>query len=519
MIPFSPGIFIVFAIIGLIVLAAPIFMLYLLIFALRVYGIARKEQVPFVRLLFKSRFFIIVLILTTIIAGIASFALYEFYSFERQFNEEMHYKESRRNFILPEDHLYGEIIFPKGTLVKRYDGSDNGEPERPLSLGGLDAARFPYPVEIAGVMTSALETFPGRLELSEDQYIGPVFYYSPHAGDYGALVQDRTIESVRCLKGDVALFDIPSRDDDAPDYNEEGVFRNYQDGKEAYFKPSEWKFQYCEKGRSLIVPPAYGSAEALQKEEEERLARLESDQKHQTIVKDGVLMDAEPIEFTISIYLEAFRQYHFTAQKSGLEADYSESFKLFQQAAEDGETEAYFYIGEMYYKGEGVTQDYEKAMIWFTKAVEAGDNNAISRLGRIYLQGKGIPQDYEKASELFLQAVDLGNSDGAFYLGMMHAEGLYYPQDYQEALQWFKEAANAGNVTAVMNIGHLYYKGLLGKKDSEAAEPWYEKACYLGAEKACEALAKIKAEAQIEAGIEVSAGAEAQTEEAQMVNP
>lgn len=107
MIPFSPGVFVIFAIIGLIVIASPILILYLLIFALRVYGIARKEQVPFVRLLFKSRFFVIVLILTTIISGIASFALYEFYSFERQFNEDMHYKESRRNFILPEDHLYG----------------------------------------------------------------------------------------------------------------------------------------------------------------------------------------------------------------------------------------------------------------------------------------------------------------------------------------------------------------------------------------------------------------------------
>lgn len=376
--------------------------------------------------------------------------------------------------------------------MKRYDGSDNGGPERPLSLGGLDAARFPYPVEIAGVMTAALETFPSRLELSEDQDIGPVFYYSPHAGDYGALVQDKTIETVRCLKGDIALFDIPSRDDDAPDYNEEGQYWKYQDGKEAHFKPSEWKFQYCEKGRSLIVPPAYGSAEALEKEEEEKQARLASDQKHQTIVKDGVLMDAEPIEFTVSIYLDALRQYHFVAQKSGLEADYLEAFNLFQQAAENEETKAYFYLGEMYYKGEGITQNYEEAMTWFTKALEAGDSNAIFRIGRLYLQGKGVPQDYEKASELFLQAVDLGSSDGAFYLGMMHGEGLYYPQNYEEAVNWFKKAANAGDVTAMLNIGHIYNEGLLGEKDHKSAEPWYEKVCYLGSEKGCEALKEIR---------------------------
>lgn len=497
MIPFSPGVFVIFAIIGLIVLAAPILMLYLLIFALRVYGIARKEQVPFIRLLFKSRFFVIVLILTTIISGIASFAFYEYYSFKHQFNEEMHYKESRRNFVLPEDHLYGEIVFPKGTLIKRYDGSDNGEPDLPLSLGGLDAARFPHPVEIAGVMTSALETFPGRLALSEDQDIAPVYYYSSHAGDYGDWVRDNTLSSVHCLKGDIALFEVPSRDSDLPDYSEEGVYWNYEDGANAHFKPSEWQFIRCEKNRTIEVPPAYGSEEAMQIAQAEEAKRAEAEKKPQSIIKDGVIMDAEPIEFTISYFLEALGQYHFTAQKSELEADYLEAVKLFQQAADNGETEAYFYIGNMYYKGEVVSQDYEEAINWFTKAVEAGDSRAISQLGTIYLQGKGIPQDYEKASKLFLKGVELGSSEGAFYLGMMHAEGLYYPQDYHEALQWFEKAANAGNVTAVMNIGHLYHKGLLGKRDSKSAEPWYEKACYLGAEKACEALAKIQAEIQV----------------------
>lgn len=496
MIPFSPGVFVVFAIIGLIVLATPVLIIYSLLFALRVYGIARKEQVPFVRLLFKSRFFIFVLIFTTIISGISAFALYEYYSFGREFNESMHYKNSRRNFILPEDHLYGEIVFPKGTLIKRYDGSDNGEPDLPLSLGGLDAARFPYPIEIAGVKAVALETYPGRLELAEDQDIGGVHYYSSHAGDYGGWVRDNTLSSVHCLKGDIALFEVPSRDSDLPDYSAEGVYWNYEDGANAHFKPSGWQFIQCEKNRTIEVPPAYGSAEAMQIAQAEEAKRVEAENKPQSIIKDGVIMDAEPIEFTISHFLEALGQYHFTAQKSELEADYLEAFKLFQQAADNGEMEAYFYIGNMYYKGEGVSQDYEEAINWFTKAVEAGDSNAVSKLGTIYLHGNGVPQDYEKASELFLKAVDLGNSDGAFYLGMMHAEGLYYSQDYHEALQWFEKAANAGDVTAVMNIGHLYYKGLLGKKDSKSAEPWYEKACHLGAEKACEALDKIQVEIQ-----------------------
>jgi hypothetical protein len=67
-----------------------------------------------------------------------------------------HYRESRQRFVLPEDFRYGEQLFPKGTLINRYDAFDNGERQRPLGLRGLSAARFTQPVQIAGAWVSAI---------------------------------------------------------------------------------------------------------------------------------------------------------------------------------------------------------------------------------------------------------------------------------------------------------------------------------------------------------------------------
>lgn len=485
MIPFSPGIFLVMAILGLIVLATPVLIIYSSIFALRVYFIARKEQVPFVRLLFKSKFFIITLVLTTILTVFSGFILVNEYLFTREFNKEQANRESRRNFVLPEDHLYGEIVFPKGSLIKRYDGSDNGEADKPLSLGGLEAVRFPYPVEIAGIKTIALDAYPGRLELSEDQAIGPFYYLGYKDSRYGELIKDRTQATIECRKGDIALFDIPSRDSDLEDYNEEGVYWKYQDGAQAHFKPSEWLLIGCETDREIIVPPAYGSEEALALEKEAEEQRKASETK--TVVRDGVLMDAEPTVLDFGYYLDAVSLYHSTAQKSENPEDYLQAYELFQKGADNNETKAYFYLGVMNELGEGVPQNMPKAVEWFNKAINAGDLRSISRLGDIYLNGgAGVSKDYEKARELFLQADESGSSNATLKLGMMSAEGLGTPQNYHEALKWLKKAGTRGNALAIYNVGNLYAEGLLGEVDLIKAEPWYEKACQLEFEKACE---------------------------------
>ena len=62
--------------------------------------------------------------------------------------------------------------------------------------------------------------------------------------------------------------------------------------------------------------------------------------------------------------------------------------------AEQGDADAQFNLGSMYYQGEGVPKDYKQAIYWYTKAAEQGDDEAQFNLGLMYYEGQGVPKDY-----------------------------------------------------------------------------------------------------------------------------
>lgn len=491
MIPFNPAIFLIMAIIKLIALATPFLWLYSLLFALRVFFIARKEQVPFFRLLFKSKFFIVVLVITLIFSGITWYTSAEEKAFKADYTTRSEYQKQRRNFVLEHDHLYGEFLFPKGTLINRYDPSDNGDETYPLILSGLKTAEFPEPTEIAGILATKLDAM-GYVVLAEDQDVGPRHYYSRKTHQW---TEDRTMPFMACEKGMVAIYEKPSGP--GTNYDEEFWWRD-KDGAEAHFKPSQWQFRYCEHATHRVeMLPAYGSEEAVARELAEQKAKAE--RKSQTIIRDGVLMDAEEVTFTISYLMEAQREYIFTARSSQLEADYLKAYRLFEKAAENEEAEAYYYLGIMNDAGEGVPQDREKALYWLHKSANAGNVDAVAKIGGIYLNDEAV-QDYAKAMEIFQRAANTARNEVAeFYIGLIYAQGLGVTQDYQQALAWFRKAADPIHaigmtgyhhlsLNAMLNVGKIYEQGLVGEKDPKAAEPWYDKACHLKLEEACERL-------------------------------
>ena len=64
---------------------------------------------------------------------------------------------------------------------------------------------------------------------------------------------------------------------------------------------------------------------------------------------------------------------------SSASADLSESFRAYlngdekplkRLASEQGDVDAQFYLGEMYYYGQGVKKDSREAVKWYTKAAQ-----------------------------------------------------------------------------------------------------------------------------------------------------
>ena len=59
-------------------------------------------------------------------------------------------------------------------------------------------------------------------------------------------------------------------------------------------------------------------------------------------------------------------------------------FNKWKPLAEQGNAEAQYNIGQMYYKGKGALKDYKEAVKWYRKAAEQGSADAQHSLGYIY---------------------------------------------------------------------------------------------------------------------------------------
>ncbi|EFB2829522.1 tetratricopeptide repeat protein [Escherichia sp. 93.0816] len=81
----------------------------------------------------------------------------------------------------------------------------------------------------------------------------------------------------------------------------------------------------------------------------------------------------------------------------GVPKDMKKAFKLYQNAAELGNTNAQVDLGDMYYFGKETIQSYEKADYWYEKAANKNNATAQMYLGYTYLNGKGVALNYSKA--------------------------------------------------------------------------------------------------------------------------
>ncbi len=96
----------------------------------------------------------------------------------------------------------------------------------------------------------------------------------------------------------------------------------------------------------------------------------------------------------------------------GLEAaergDYAKALREWRPLAEQGNADAQYNLGVMYYTGTGVTQDYAEALKWYRLAAEQGYDHAQFKLGWMYAWGWGVtPDDVQAHMWLNLAAARL----------------------------------------------------------------------------------------------------------------
>jgi TPR repeat protein len=195
-------------------------------------------------------------------------------------------------------------------------------------------------------------------------------------------------------------------------------------------------------------------------------------------------------------------------ERAALEAKY-------RPTAEQGDAEAQFKLGKMYFHNSSFRKDEQvanwvEAEKWFRKAADQGHAEAQFYMGRICWFGIGLPAKkpdeskawYTKAAEqahipsmLALgwnrEVAELGYAEAQYELGKQYEGGAGVPLDDGEAMAWYLKAANNTKMysehildhpsrKAAYAIAKMYEEGRGVPKNDETALAWIIKAAEMG---------------------------------------
>jgi len=141
----------------------------------------------------------------------------------------------------------------------------------------------------------------------------------------------------------------------------------------------------------------------------------------------------------------------------GVAADPAKAFDAFKQAAEAGNPSAQTKLGLLHGSGTGgAAKDLNEAKKWFERAVEKGFSPAALNLALLLDPDAGTGSAEERrAVELLVAAAASGLTDAQDRLGSWYRDGKHVVRDLNAARAWFLAAANAGNLAAKINLAQV----------------------------------------------------------------
>jgi len=117
-------------------------------------------------------------------------------------------------------------------------------------------------------------------------------------------------------------------------------------------------------------------------------------------------------------------------------------------AAQHGDTQAQYELGQRLLHGDGVERNTIEAMIWLRKAAESEHRGAQVLLGNTLSRGVDVQQDDAEAARWYLRAAQHGDADAQYVMGSYYSVGLGVNPDATESRRWYGAAAKQGNAKA-----------------------------------------------------------------------
>ena len=159
----------------------------------------------------------------------------------------------------------------------------------------------------------------------------------------------------------------------------------------------------------------------------------------------------------------------------GVEKDMTEDVENFRKAAEQGNADAQYWLGD-WYSVISLQGDLTEAVKWYLKAAEQGNSFAQQRLGECYAKGEGVKKDMAEAFKWYHRSAEQGYSVAQCDLGKYYLNGEGVEKNMAEAVKWLRKSAEQGWTDAQLELGRCYAKGKGMEKNMPEALKWFRKA-------------------------------------------
>ena len=128
-----------------------------------------------------------------------------------------------------------------------------------------------------------------------------------------------------------------------------------------------------------------------------------------------------------------------SAKRAYQDKDYAKAFKEVMPLADQGNADAQFILGKMYWEGQGVLKDSDQAIKWFKLSAAQGNADAQFYLGSFYL----LPhRDIAEGVKWLRISAEQGNQDAQWLLGKAYLQGdKDLPRDPVQSEMWLRLAA------------------------------------------------------------------------------
>jgi len=153
---------------------------------------------------------------------------------------------------------------------------------------------------------------------------------------------------------------------------------------------------------------------------------------------------------------------------------YTETLSWYRRAAQAGDPEAQFLLGNILERGLKGPADPKAAAKWYRRAADQGHAKAEFRIAEMYYKGGTLPRDLGEAAKWMAKAADAGIAEAQYNMGLMTERGQGVARDYAKAALWYWKAGHQGLAAAQLQLGVAFASGKGVGRDPVEALKWFD---------------------------------------------